>query len=294
MTMTYRGRFAPSPTGPLHLGSLVAAMASYLDAKSNKGVWLLRIDDVDQARCISGMAQILENSLREFGFIWDEAISFQSQYLTQHQKTTEQLLASKQAYYCDCSRKKIASIAKKGVEGYIYPGTCRHKPQIVQPASVRLKTDSQIIGFQDRLMGYQQQCLAEDIGDFVVQRVDGYTAYQLAVVIDDHLQNISHVVRGADLLLSTPRQIFLQQLLGYTSPEYAHIPLVLDPNGKKLSKQLKADPVDPDQPVKYLHQAWNFLFPSHSNSLPTTLEQFWPWAIANWNLQKCLIKPPTK
>jgi len=289
----YRGRFAPSPTGDLHLGSLVTALASYLEAKSNNGLWLLRIDDLDQTRVIKNKDKEIINTLESFGFIWDESIEYQSQNISHYEDALSDLIQLNKAYICNCSRTQIAEIAQQGREGLIYPETCKNKNGITGAHSIRLITENKEIGFKDGYFSDQQQNIKNEIGDFIIKRRDGFTAYQLAVVVDDHLQEINHVVRGQDLLSSSPRQIYVQRLLGYKTPNYTHIPLVMDDNEKKLSKQLKASPVSIKKPIQSLQQAWIFLFGTPYHLIPNTLEGFWPWAIQHWDLQQCKTKHRT-
>jgi len=287
MPQQYRGRFAPSPTGPLHFGSLVAAMASYLEAKTHDGHWLLRIDDVDQTRARPGLDLIILKSLENFGFSWDGPVTYQSSRTSQYQKVIKQLGAQNQAYPCSCSRRIIATNSKIGREGPIYPGTCRNlSRQINEATALRLQTDDRPISFEDTIAGPVVQHIESEIGDFIIRRVDGYTAYQLAVVVDDHDQQITHVVRGADLLWSTPRQILLQKMLGYSTPDYTHIPLILGADGKKLSKRDNAHPVDEKQPVKTLLKAWNYLAQTSFKETPAEPGSFWTHAINNWQINK--------
>ena len=283
------GRFAPSPTGPLHFGSLVAAVASYCDARSRSGQWLLRIEDVDQTRHVAGASEEIIHTLQRYGFVWDGDIVYQSQRGAHYQTALEHLHQRSLAYPCTCSRKEIAdSSTLLGIEGAIYPGTClQHATKPGAAAAWRIKTDAQTIRFADQIQGQQQHQMASDIGDFVVKRADGLFSYQLAVVVDDALQGVTHVVRGADLLNSTTRQIYLQQLLGYPTPVYAHIPLVLNADGQKLSKQTLATALPGDNVVATLVAALTFLqqtLPDNALSLP--LANLWQWAIAHWQLPK--------
>lgn len=283
------GRFAPSPTGPLHFGSLVAAVASYCDARHRGGQWLLRIEDVDTTRSLPDATAHILSSLQRYGFVWDGEILYQHQRSAHYQAALDQLQQRGLAYPCTCSRKEIAdSSTWQGIEGAIYPGTCLHqrpKPDI-SPAW-RIKTQEQTIAFEDLIQGHQQHQLARDIGDFVVKRADGLFSYQLAVVVDDALQGVTHVVRGADLLNSTTRQIHLQQVLGYTTPIYAHIPLVMNADGQKLSKQTLASALPEDNIVATLLEALNFLQqPIPARAATYTLPQLWQSAIAHWQLPK--------
>ena len=225
---TPRGRFAPSPTGPLHLGSLVAALASYLTVKQHDGSWLVRIEDLDPPREIAGMAEQQLKSLAGFGLLSDEPVIYQSQRSDYYDAALTILLDSGKAFYCSCTRTQLAD--QQGIHRQCIANNTRAIP------SIRLKTEDCQIAFSDWIVGQQQQNIGLDVGDFVLKRADGLYAYQLAVVVDDAAQDISQIVRGADLLDSTPRQIFLQAQLGCTTPEYAHIKLVLDASGNKLSK----------------------------------------------------------
>jgi glutamyl-Q tRNA(Asp) synthetase len=248
---SYIGRFAPSPTGPLHAGSLVAALASWLDAKAHGGKWLIRIEDVDTPRCIKGMDVVILQQLAALGLMPDEPTVYQSQRSHLYQAALDQLIANKQVFPCSCSRKDVAAaiakanpLAKPKHGELVYPGTCRHgmtqelAPQ-AQPAW-RFITSGEV---------------KAHIGDFVLKRADGCFTYQLAVVVDDALQGITHVVRGADLTDNTPRQIALQQVLGYPTPHYLHTPLVMATDGEKLSKQNGALALDTTQPLIALNAA---------------------------------------
>lgn len=283
--MSYIGRFAPSPTGPLHFGSLVAALASYLDAKANHGKWMLRMEDLDKPREVTGAADQILHTLTSFGFEWDGAIIYQSQQIDHYEAVLTDLKKQGYIYPCTCSRKAIAEVAtNKGIEGFLYPKTCLKKPVIAEKtAAWRIHASDCVIGFEDAVQGHTQHALMHDIGDFILKRADGIFAYQLAVVIDDAISNITHIVRGADLLDSTTRQIYLQQLLQYQTPNYMHIPLATNIDGQKLSKQTLADALDTQQASQYLWLAANFL----NQDPPTTLKNeslnmFWQWAISNW------------
>jgi glutamyl-Q tRNA(Asp) synthetase len=253
----YRGRFAPSPTGPLHAGSLASALGSWLDARANQGTWLVRIEDLDVPRCITGMDQHILAQLQACGLIWDEEVIWQSNQLKAYQSALEMLYSDRQIYPCTCSRQQITSLLsaqgklRARNQEQVYPGTCRngHVWQARLPSSsalawrLALKPDQEI-HFADAEFGPQKQDLNGDVGDFVLRRADGIVAYQLAVVVDDAQQGITHIVRGADLLSNTARQIYLQSVLGYPTPQYRHLPLVLDPHGEKLSKQTQATQIN--------------------------------------------------
>ena len=255
----YRGRFAPSPTGPLHAGSLVAALGSWLDARKNGGKWLLRIEDLDIPRCVSGAAQQIQSQLLACGLSWDEEIIYQSQRQVAYQRALERLNALQLVYPCVCSRQTIANaLASTGIETprnheMVYPGTCRPANLIGRPAEsledikkawrIALPPDCHI-EFKDLALGIQRQNLNTEVGDFVLRRSDGLFTYQLAVVVDDAEQGITHIVRGKDLLSNTARQIYLQEALGYRRTKYLHLPLVLDEHGEKLSKQTLATQIN--------------------------------------------------
>lgn len=284
----YIGRFAPSPTGPLHFGSLVAAVASYCDAKSANGKWLIRIEDVDKPREIKGAAQQILDTLASYGFVWDGDVIYQSQQIDHYEQAFNRLKNNGLAYPCTCSRKEIAdSSSLHGIEGVIYPGTCLHqaiKPNA--PIAWRVKTQGFIGQFKDTIQGDVHQDLCTEIGDFVIKRADGLFAYQLAVVVDDALQGVTHIVRGADLLLSTPRQIYLQRLLGLPETRYAHIPIVKNAAGEKLSKQTLAPALQVNEANRQLLSALVFLNQSPPEYLyRASLEDIWQWAISHWTLR---------
>ncbi|MES2899117.1 MAG: tRNA glutamyl-Q(34) synthetase GluQRS [Pseudomonadota bacterium] len=286
---TYVGRFAPSPTGPLHMGSVVAALASYLDARAHQGQWLVRIEDVDEGRSVAGAAEGALATLHTLGMQWDGEVVWQSKRLDLYQAAADQIAAF--TYPCGCNRREIADsrlgTAPDGAA--IYPGTCRHglaPGRSMRSLRVRVPEadgGADVLGFDDRLAGHVEQALASESGDFVLKRADGYWAYQLAVVVDDAAQGITHVVRGADLIDSTPRQIYLQRLLGVPTPHYLHVPVVRNALGEKLSKQTGALAVAPDGAANalavLLHAAALLDLPVHSaDSLPT----FWAAATAAW------------
>ena len=256
----YQGRFAPSPTGPLHAGSLVAALASWLDARANHGQWLVRMEDVDGPRCVPGADHVILHQLAACGLHPDAPPLWQSQRTALYQQALERLLTRQQAYACGCSRKEIEDAqSAQGIQKprhgeRVYPGTCRHGLQGKAARAWRFCTPADaVIDWTDRRLGPQTQQVARAVGDFVLRRADGLFAYQLAVVVDDAEQGISHVVRGADLADNTPRQIVLQRALGYATPQYLHTPLVLAADGQKLSKQNAATPVDTASPQAALH-----------------------------------------
>jgi glutamyl-Q tRNA(Asp) synthetase len=285
--MTYRGRFAPSPTGDLHAGSLIAAVASYADALSRQGEWLVRMEDVDEGRTVPGAADAILHTLESHGFEWNQQVLLQSTRKARYQEIIRELLHGKHAYPCACTRREVASAGRTGVEGILYPGTCRNGlPDGRKGKAIRLRTNQREICFHDRIRGRHCQILEKDVGDFIIRRADGYTAYQLAVVVDDADQGISQVVRGADLLLSTPRQILLQELLGFPHPEYAHVPLLLDTQGRKLSKQDQARPLCNRTPVPALLSAWRHLGQESPEETPSSSRAFWDWAGKHWDITR--------
>jgi len=262
---TYRGRFAPSPTGPLHIGSLVTALASWLDARVHGGTWLVRIEDIDFQRNVPGADRDILASLEALGLVSDEAPQWQSTHLPRFETALEQLQAIGKLYPCGCTRREIAdSVTTIDANGrlrhqtLIYPGTCRSGLHGRQPRAWRVRVpeaDAATICFNDRWQGMQCQNLAEAVGDFVLKRADGMWAYQIAVVVDDAAQGITDVVRGSDLLDSTPRQIYLQQLLGLPVLRYLHVPVVVNTDGEKLSKQTGAHAINRSEPLAALTEA---------------------------------------
>jgi len=233
------GRFAPSPTGPLHLGSLVAAVGSYLVAKSSGGRWLLRMEDLDLPRVVPGIADDMLSTLETLGFRWDGEVVYQSRRSEYYRAAAEQLIQRGLAYACGCTRREIAQIASAPHEdGLVYPGICRNGlPPEKAERALRVKVYDEVISFEDGIMGRYSQHLTASCGDFVIHRADGPYAYHLAVVVDDAAAGVNQVVRGADLLSSTPRQIYLQRIFDYPTPSYYHLPLVTGPAGGKLSKR---------------------------------------------------------
>lgn len=284
----YRGRFAPSPTGPLHFGSLVAALGSCLEARTRGGEWLLRIEDVDEPRCPHGYADDILRTLAACGFAWDGEVLWQSRRTTRYRELLQQLREAELVYPCACTRRELADSQLAPDGAHIYPGTCRDGLQPGREARAwRLRVDDAVVAFDDALQGHVVQHLAGEVGDFVLLRADGYFAYQLAVVADDADQGITHVVRGADLLDSTPRQIFVQRCLGMPTPAYAHLPVAVDAAGEKLSKQTLAPAIDAAAPVPALCAALRFL----GHSPPVELEraqvcEFWQWARAHWDFAR--------
>jgi glutamyl-Q tRNA(Asp) synthetase len=292
-TPRYRGRFAPSPTGPLHFGSLVAALASCVAARAGAGEWLVRIEDVDRARAVPGAADQMLRTLEAFGFAWDDDVAYQSRRTALYEDALDALRRSGAAYDCACSRRDVARAGHVGAGGPVYPGTCRSGlPTGATPRAVRVRTADAPIRVADAVYGEQSQRLESTLGDFVVRRADGFFAYQLAVVVDDADQRITHVVRGADLLASTPRQVHLQRLLELPTPAYAHVPVVLDDLGKKLSKRDLAHPVDPRDPLRALRAAWRFLGQADEVTRAASPAEFWVAAIARWDLRRVPAIPP--
>ncbi|HEX5382522.1 MAG TPA: tRNA glutamyl-Q(34) synthetase GluQRS [Acinetobacter sp.] len=272
--MAYMGRFAPSPTGPLHFGSLLTAVASYCDAKAQQGQWFVRIEDTDIPRIYPGSEQHILECLDAFQLYPDAEIIFQKDRLDLYEAVIDQLHVAGQVYACACTRKMLGS-------NHIYAGTCRDLALPFEQQAIRVKVEDQSICFQDRLQGQHCSNLKEDLGDFVLKRRDGIINYQLAVVVDDYLQGITHVVRGADLLNNTERQIWLAQLLGYPTLSYMHLPLAMNAQGQKLSKQNLAQALDPKQAPELLQQALLALHqPAVDLDRPEIMLQ---QAVAQWN-----------
>jgi glutamyl-Q tRNA(Asp) synthetase len=273
----YVGRFAPSPTGPLHFGSLVAALASWLDARAARGRWLVRIEDLDTPRVQPGAADDILRTLERFGLGWDGPVLYQSHRAAVYERALVTLQA--QTYWCGCTRREIADsslgVAADGAQ--IYPGTCRGGlASGKSPRALRVRTTPERISWVDRVQGPQGQILEREIGDFVLLRADRQVAYQLAVVVDDAEQGVTDVVRGADLLDSTPRQIFLQRLLGHATPRYLHVPAAVNAAGEKLSKQTGAQPVDVDAKSALLRRALAFLGQADTDDLAQAVRRWNP------------------
>lgn len=305
--LRYRGRFAPSPSGPLHFGSLVTAVASYLEARSRQGEWLVRIENPDPPREIPGASRDILHTLETLHLFWDEEVIYQHDRNPVYAALTEQLIRQRLVYPCTCTRKEIADSSIRGIDGHVYPGTCRHGLNLPdgrslydatrKPYALRVRVNTIPTGFTDTLQGPVYQQLEKDIGDFVLQRADQVYTYQLAAVADDAAQQITHVVRGADLLASTPRQIYLQQLLGYPTPVYMHVPVAVNSQGEKLSKQTGALPADLSDPVPVLVQVLHFLGQTPPAALlDSDIVSFWDWAIRHWqpaNIPRQLSLPVT-
>ena len=277
----YVGRFAPSPTGPLHFGSLVAAVASYLDARASNGRWLLRIENIDPPREVPGAADEIVGALEDYGFQWDGPLTYQADNESRHREVISELRSRGLAYPCSCSRSSLAE-APAGESGPIYPGTCRHGRAKGEHA-IRLLTHNEPISFVDALQGPFVQQVESEVGDFIIRRKDGLIAYQLAVVIDDFDQGVTDVARGLDLIDSTPRQIHLQQCLGMPQPRYMHTPLVLVETGQKLSKSTGAAGIPRKRTRPVLVQALRALWQDPPPDLQDArLTDIWEWAIKNW------------
>lgn len=282
----YVGRFAPSPSGPLHAGSAVAALASYLDARAHGGSWLVRMEDLDAPRNVSGADQLILQQLRTLGMVWDGQVLYQSRRLSAYQHSYSALLSLNLVYPCGCTRREIADSVLR-MHGHHpdgerpYPGTCRSgRPEGRQALSWRLRVPEGQTSFHDRWLGPMEQDVGQAVGDFVIRRADDIWAYQLAVVVDDAYQRVTHVVRGEDLLSSTARQLVLAELLGLPQPKYLHVPVVTDEAGQKLSKQNGAAALDMRDPLGVLQRAWLDL---GFNPLPVTdVSGFWSAAISVW------------
>lgn len=287
---SYIGRFAPSPTGPLHFGSLIAAIASFLCARHQPdGRWLLRMEDLDTVRCRQDYADSILTTLEKYGFSWDSEVVYQSKRSQAYQAALDSI--SEHIYHCSCTRKQLlAQVGENKRYAYLYPGNCRKSLQNPEASrfAIRLKTYPETICFNDRIQGEFCQNLFNDVGDFILKRSDGLFAYQLAVVVDDAWQGVTEVVRGADLFDNTPRQIYLQGLLGYPTPDYLHFPVATTQDGKKLSKQNLAPEINSNNPhtiISQLLEALVFLGqnpPKRSDF--GNLDDVWRWAIQNWNI----------
>jgi glutamyl-Q tRNA(Asp) synthetase len=290
----YIGRFAPSPSGPLHFGSLVTALASYLDAKANQGLWLVRMEDLDPPREQPGAADLILKSLEEHHLFWDGPIFYQSQRHQVYENCLQELQKKDWVYACDCSRQYLQ------LTGGIYSGRCRHRQsEIKSPFSLRLKVydlpgsnilndqNNNLIVFDDVIQGRQTQNLRSEAGDIILKRRDGFYAYQLAVVLDDIDQKITHIIRGRDLLDVTARQIFFFQLLEQPLPQFGHLPLALMPNGQKLSKQNHAPALDANRAAENIWNALVFLGQNPPTVLAaSTLDEILEWALANWQIKR--------
>lgn len=282
----YRGRFAPSPTGPLHFGSLLTALASFLDARHHQGKWLVRIENLDPPREQANAADKILKTLESYNLYWDESVIWQSQRHQLYEDICQHLLSKQKAYYCTCSRSQLSSYNGN------YPGTCRKSSNNITntppdlPYTIRFKIDDKNISFKDRLQGVFEQNVSRAVGDFVIKRKDGLYAYQLAVVVDDHEQKINQVVRGYDLIDNTPRQILLQKTLAYETPAYTHLPIIVNQQGQKLSKQTFAPSVSGDNPKSVLLTALKVLgYPIQRDMIDANMNSIINWAIKNWSLK---------
>jgi len=280
----YIGRFAPSPTGPLHIGSLMTAVASFLDARAHNGTWLVRMEDLDPPRTQPGAAERILDTLQFYGLDWDGDVLYQSQRSPLYQSLVDQLLQQQNAFYCTCSRTDIFALTGSAT----YPGTCRRcyqKPQ--KPAAIRIKVSPNLTRFHDLLQGWVETKLDQDGGDFVIQRKDGLFAYHLAVVLDDAAQGVTHIVRGCDLLDSAFRHRYLQTLLQLPHPVYAHLPVIVNPQGQKLSKQTHAEAIPLSNPLPHLHYCLRALGQKPPQSLlATDKETLLAWALEQWQIQR--------
>ncbi|MDO4997305.1 MAG: tRNA glutamyl-Q(34) synthetase GluQRS [Neisseria sp.] len=293
----YIGRFAPSPTGLLHIGSLLTALASYADAKSADGKWLVRMEDLDPPREMAGAADDILRTLEAFGFEWDGEVLYQSQRDEIYRAAWAELRDKDLIYPCFCSRKDWQAAATLGADGWVYNGHCRDLPKLANaenPAYLkqnnkmpawRLRVPSAVYGFDDRIVGHYQQNLANEIGDFVLLRADGLWAYQLAVVVDDALQGVTHVVRGQDLLVSTPRQLFVQECLNLPPVSYAHLPLLVNRLGQKWSKQTLAPALKCEYRETLLRQVMAYLnVPSAPEGL--NVAELLAWTVQHWDMAR--------
>ncbi len=289
----YVGRFAPSPTGPLHVGSLVAAVASFLDARAAGGCWLVRMEDLDRPRCDQASADTILRQLEAYSLAWDGTVLYQSQRDDAYAAALDALRAQAAVFPCTCTRSQLARAPRNAEGEIVYPGTCRlHAPPRMSAHAWRVQIPDVSAHFKDRIHGVLQQDLATDVGDFIVKRADGLFAYQLAVVVDDAFQNITHIVRGADLLWNTPRQIYLQGLLGLPTPAYAHVPLVTNAAGQKLSKQTLA-PALPERGRRLvLAQALAALgHPPPAELVGAGPAELLAWASAHWQIKNVPTRP---
>jgi len=277
-------RFAPSPTGPLHFGSLVSALASYLDIKKRQGQWLVRIEDIDPPREVPGASATILQQLEAHGLHWDGDVLYQSERLPDYMAALDQLRQKDLTYFCQCNRQRMQSL------GGIYDSHCRYLQLTAENSATRLNVGEINDGYQefnDLIMGEYQQCLRAEVGDFVLRRRDGLFSYQLAVVVDDHYQGITHIMRGSDLLDSTPRQLYLQKCLSYRRPNYMHLPVALSTDGQKLSKQNHAAALAPDQEAHNLYTALRWLQQEPPAELAhLSVSEILSWGITHWTISK--------
>ena len=290
----YVGRFAPSPTGQLHFGSLITAVASYCEAKVNQGQWLVRMEDLDKPREIQGASDKILQQLEGFGFEWHGAVVYQSQRSKFYTEALNQLNTKQLIYPCTCTRKEISDVSTSlGIDGVIYPNICLNYP--IKPGAAiayRIKINRSDIYFNDAIQNGVHQKIDEDVGDFIIKRADGVFAYQLAVIVDDALQGVTHIVRGADLLDSTPRQIYLQQQLKFATLQYAHVPIVTNNQNEKLSKQTLAKPIEINMASQLIYDALCFLGQQPPPALKNAfLSEVWQWTLQHWDI---LAVPKTR
>jgi glutamyl-Q tRNA(Asp) synthetase len=283
----YRGRFAPTPSGPLHFGSIVAAVGSYLEARAHDGEWHVRIDDLDPPRVVPGAADAILRCLEALGFEWDGAVVRQSQRIPAYHAAFHRLRTAGLVYPCACSRKQIAASTRMGADGPIYPGACRSgMPEGQCARSWRIRTEGAVVRFDDLVLGPQTYDVERESGDFMLYRADGVYIFQLASAVDDAEHGMTHVVRGADLLESSARQTWLLGRLGKQPPAYTHLPVAVDTHGQKLSKQTHARPVDPARPTALWH-ALAFLGQRPPPALQgADASDLWSWAKAHWQLAR--------
>ncbi|KXU37576.1 glutamyl-Q tRNA(Asp) synthetase [Ventosimonas gracilis] len=275
----YIGRFAPTPSGALHLGSLTAALASWLDARAVGGRWLLRIEDIDPPREMPGAKDGILRTLEALGLTWDGPVVKQSTQLAAYREQAFQFIQQGLAYACCCSRKQLSGFL-------VYPGTCRNARHAAQGAAIRLRVPDKTFAFVDRVQGAFSQRLADEVGDFVIWRKDGLAAYQLAVVLDDITQGVTDTVRGADLLDSTPRQLYLYQLLGKKPPRYLHIPLLVQQDGRKLGKSFRSEALTRAEPGQALVRALRALGQCPPRALQRqSVSQILQWAVSHWRVE---------
>lgn len=282
MTELYRGRFAPTPSGPLHMGSLLAALASFLTARQSGGQWLLRIDDLDTPRCEPGADQLILQQLQAHELKWDEAPRYQSHCVAEYQAALEQLQEAEHLYRCRCTRRLLRETALAGPDGPVYPGSCRNLRIQDPERALRVRLPDAHRQLDDAWQGLIRRDLQSEVGDFIVQRVDGQIAYQLACAVDEHTQQITHVVRGIDLLSSTFAQREIALLLGLQSPHYGHIPVLTGADGKKLSKQHHSPAIRTERAAENLRDALSLMNQLAPPASARTAQQIIEHAIAHW------------
>ena len=282
--MSYVGRFAPSPTGPLHIGSLTTAVASYLHAKQVNGEWLLRIDDVDKPREKAGAADSIRKTLDAFELEWNRDVFYQSSSIEKHHNVAKKLVTFGKAFRCSCTRKQLQKIAKSSVLGTIYTGACRIRKKHDKPTAIRVLVESDELVFIDGLQGQQKINLSHLTGDYIIIRSDKLPSYNLSTVLDDSFQGVTHIVRGVDLLELTSIHIHLQKILGIKIPKYLHLPVIVNANGQKLSKQTGAPPIINKDAKKIASMILSYLGLQAPNELVgSNPSELWSWAIQNWD-----------